>query len=329
MSKTEIVMQDGTRVFQPAAVEDFRMLARLDMPTGAVVTVGQHTARELAGFVDALVSIIDRLEQQAKANQWLEDRTAERDAATDAATDRDAARWRAVRDTIESTRDGGRNDEAALRLAALLTKSLVPAALDAEADRIMRERAASTPRPRFRHGPAIRKPEWLPDKLEAASAAQRRENVRLTAAMRAFRDAWEHFADVAHHAADTVRPLADVIAAPWLDYEDLIEAAWGIIANVSGSDWTLQGTEWQIAAQQWRDDYNVMLEHTNKMPTFEQARRYRALRHYIESHAGVFVVPIESPAGTDGMRRHLLTGQALDDFADDVDRGGAPRAIPS
>lgn len=34
-----------------------------------------------------------------------------------------------------------------------------------------------------------------------------------------------------------------------------VEAAWGIIANVSGGDWTKQSPEWQEAARRWEREY--------------------------------------------------------------------------
>ena len=34
---------------------------------------------------------------------------------------------------------------------------------------------------------------------------------------------------------------------------DCLETAWGIIANVSGGDWTRQKSEWQEAVVRWRD----------------------------------------------------------------------------
>lgn len=44
------------------------------------------------------------------------------------------------------------------------------------------------------------------------------------------------------------------------DCVDLLEEAWGIIANVSGGDWTLQIHVWQKAAAAWRDKYHKVLE---------------------------------------------------------------------
>jgi hypothetical protein len=36
---------------------------------------------------------------------------------------------------------------------------------------------------------------------------------------------------------------------------DLLEAAWGIIANAHGGDWDAAPPEWRAAAERWRDDY--------------------------------------------------------------------------
>jgi hypothetical protein len=35
---------------------------------------------------------------------------------------------------------------------------------------------------------------------------------------------------------------------------DCLETAWGIIANVSGGDWTEQNPKWQKAVIRWRDN---------------------------------------------------------------------------
>lgn len=34
-----------------------------------------------------------------------------------------------------------------------------------------------------------------------------------------------------------------------------LDLAWGLIANVSGGDWSKQSQEWQTAAAMWRDEY--------------------------------------------------------------------------
>lgn len=39
--------------------------------------------------------------------------------------------------------------------------------------------------------------------------------------------------------------------------ENCVEAAWGIIANVSRGNWNEQRPEWQEAARKWRDRYVI------------------------------------------------------------------------
>ncbi len=36
---------------------------------------------------------------------------------------------------------------------------------------------------------------------------------------------------------------------------DLLEWAWGIIANAGGGNWELESPEWREAASRWRDAY--------------------------------------------------------------------------
>ena len=41
---------------------------------------------------------------------------------------------------------------------------------------------------------------------------------------------------------------------------DLLEAAWGIIANAYGGDWdNAQNKDWKPAAERWRDNYHEWL----------------------------------------------------------------------
>jgi hypothetical protein len=37
--------------------------------------------------------------------------------------------------------------------------------------------------------------------------------------------------------------------------DDATEMAWGIIANVSGGDWSQQSQEWRDAARRWHDAF--------------------------------------------------------------------------
>lgn len=45
----------------------------------------------------------------------------------------------------------------------------------------------------------------------------------------------------------------------WEFPDDLIPAAWGIIANAGGGDWGRETPEWQEAATRWRDAYHETL----------------------------------------------------------------------
>jgi len=40
---------------------------------------------------------------------------------------------------------------------------------------------------------------------------------------------------------------------------DLLETAWGLIANVNGGDWMGEKAEWIVAANKFRDAYNAWL----------------------------------------------------------------------
>jgi len=41
--------------------------------------------------------------------------------------------------------------------------------------------------------------------------------------------------------------------------QDLLEAAWGLIANVSHGDWKVQSEDWQQAAALWREQYHATM----------------------------------------------------------------------
>ena len=41
---------------------------------------------------------------------------------------------------------------------------------------------------------------------------------------------------------------------------ELIESAWGIIANVNHGDWTGETQEWRDAAEKWREQYHDWLQ---------------------------------------------------------------------
>lgn len=48
---------------------------------------------------------------------------------------------------------------------------------------------------------------------------------------------------------------------------DLLEWAWGIIANAGGGNWELESPEWREAASRWRDAYHGTLSALNAYTT--------------------------------------------------------------
>lgn len=47
---------------------------------------------------------------------------------------------------------------------------------------------------------------------------------------------------------------------------ELLEFAWGIIANVSEGSWSKQPSYWQEAAERWREEYFAELHLDGSMP---------------------------------------------------------------
>lgn len=43
------------------------------------------------------------------------------------------------------------------------------------------------------------------------------------------------------------------------ELNELLELAWGIIANANGGDWSRATHEWQGAAVRWRDRYHAWI----------------------------------------------------------------------
>ena len=41
---------------------------------------------------------------------------------------------------------------------------------------------------------------------------------------------------------------------------DLVDSAWGIIANAGAGDWNRELPEWQRAASKWREDFHAALK---------------------------------------------------------------------
>lgn len=61
-----------------------------------------------------------------------------------------------------------------------------------------------------------------------------------------------------------MRAVEEAFGAPaeaWTAHpDDLIESAWGLIANAGGGDWTKESDEWSAAAERWRERYHAALD---------------------------------------------------------------------
>ncbi len=43
--------------------------------------------------------------------------------------------------------------------------------------------------------------------------------------------------------------------------DEMLDLAWGLIANASGGNWKLESPEWVAAAERWRDRYSTPTMH--------------------------------------------------------------------
>ena len=59
-------------------------------------------------------------------------------------------------------------------------------------------------------------------------------------------------------------------------HEDLLEEAWGIIANAGGGDWTKESPEWQEAAARWREKYHKTLPSFQDEPAANRCSNAKA-----------------------------------------------------
>lgn len=69
---------------------------------------------------------------------------------------------------------------------------------------------------------------------------------------------------------------------------DLLEAAWGLIANAGQGDWRRESEEWQQAAAEWRERWHAWLEeHIHDSPSDED--RIRDAMTEAQAHPGRIV----------------------------------------
>lgn len=105
---------------------------------------------------------------------------------------------------------------------------------------------------------------------------------------------------------------------------EAIEAAWGLIANASGGDWSKESPEWQEAAARWRDRY--MIDRTNFPPAAEMQpnpasidRRNDEARKRREGmrEAGLPVFGPEPGTAEANMSARILAGAAGEQYQRD------------
>lgn len=58
----------------------------------------------------------------------------------------------------------------------------------------------------------------------------------------------------------------DELKNPTIDQSDLLETAWGIIANSYGGNWDKATDDWRGAAERWRDEYHKTLPDLSDAP---------------------------------------------------------------
>jgi hypothetical protein len=58
---------------------------------------------------------------------------------------------------------------------------------------------------------------------------------------------------------DELNDWTDATSTGWDFPADLLEAAWGLIANANEGDWDKAHPDWKAAAERWRDAYHASL----------------------------------------------------------------------
>lgn len=54
--------------------------------------------------------------------------------------------------------------------------------------------------------------------------------------------------------------MSDIVCAENRELADMIELAWGLIANAHNGDWSTASPEWKEAAEKWRDKFLPMFK---------------------------------------------------------------------
>jgi hypothetical protein len=80
--------------------------------------------------------------------------------------------------------------------------------------------------------------------------------------------------------ADRCREIDEMLAwwKEWVQHDDpseeadLLESAWGIIANAGGGNWQSQSHEWVVAAARWRDRYQKWIDDQNNRVSIPETK---------------------------------------------------------
>lgn len=67
-------------------------------------------------------------------------------------------------------------------------------------------------------------------------------------------------AEAALHKHPVLHEVGAAISSERRAADDLIERAWGVIANAGGGDWSKENEVWNIAAKAWRALYHKRLD---------------------------------------------------------------------
>jgi len=70
----------------------------------------------------------------------------------------------------------------------------------------------------------------------------------------------ERNGDIPFYLKMQLSRITRIITEDTTDCSDLLESAWGIIANSYGGNWDLASDDWKNAANKWRDDYHMTLD---------------------------------------------------------------------
>lgn len=106
--------------------------------------------------------------------------------------------------------------------------------------------------------------------------------------------------------------------------DDLLESAWGVIANANGGNWEDESPEWQEAARRWRDNWHQYLgTRQPEQPELTEVQLdpgvvgrvsnlERAMVNLAVSVAGLQTIVLQGSAAADSRPTQWETAQQLE-----------------